>query len=132
MSMAQKAKLETRVEVLEERVDELENLVDDGVTRTPETDLESFVDETSPSTHAEQATTIGYYYVHETGRESFTVSDVKEGYEECRIPKPANMSDVFAAAEDKGWLMRTGNDGNNQLWTIAKVGDEAVSGGFEG
>lgn len=123
--------LKERVERLEERVKELEDLVTGAEVMQSESDLESFLERVSPETHVERATAIGYYYVHNTDRAPFTVPDIEEGYEKCRTPKPANLSDVLAGAEERGWLMRSGTKGRTQLWTVTQNGDEAVTGGFQ-
>lgn len=125
------AELEQRVEDLEQRVQELEDMLG-GEVMAPSTDLEGFLDTVSPATHVERATAIGFHLVHEEDEGPFTVGDVKDAYVECRLPKPANMSDVLAGAEEKGWLMRAGTKGQQQLWTVTRDGDDAVNGGFQG
>lgn len=125
------AEIGDRIEELEKRVEELENQVAKGTITPSTSDLEEFLDTVSPATHFERAATIGFYLIHERGMESFTVGDVKEAYISCRVPKPANISDILAGAEEKGWLMRTGTEGQKQLWTITKEGDDAVNRGFE-
>lgn len=123
--------MEERIEKLEARVEELEEKLGSEIVGTSQTELEGFLDTVSPETHVERATAIGFYYVHEADRAPFTVADIKEGYEECRIPKPANLSDVLAGAEEKGWLMRYGKEGQTQLWSVTKEGDSAVDRGFQ-
>ena len=125
------ADLEQRVEELEERVKELESAIDGAEVVSSQTDLEAFLDRVSPGTHVERATAIGYYFVHEDDSAPFTVDDVKDAYEKCRTQKPANLSDVLAGAEERGWLMRAGSEGRHQLWTVTTEGDNAVAGGFE-
>lgn len=123
--------LERRVEVLESRIDELEEMVGGSEVMTTESDMETFLDRVSPGTHVERATVIGFHLVHEQQTAPFTVADIEEAYEECRIRKPANLSDVLSGAEERGWLMRSGTKGQNQLWTITRDGDAAVESGFE-
>lgn len=124
------ANIEERVEELEHRVSELEDMLEGGAIMPSESDLEGFLDLVSPNTHVERATAIGFWLVHEADEGPFTVADVEGVYEDCRLRKPANMSDVLAGAEERGWLMRQGMKGLNQLWMISKDGDEAVNGGF--
>lgn len=123
--------LEDRLTKLENRVDELEERIEAGIVPVSGSDLDSFLDEVSPATHVERSTAIGFFLTHEAGRESFDVGDVEEGYVKTRIPKPANLSDVLAGAEERGWLMRYGKEGQTQLWTITRQGDEAVQSRFE-
>ncbi|MDZ7849978.1 MAG: hypothetical protein U5K70_03915 [Halodesulfurarchaeum sp.] len=124
------ADIEERVEDLERRVGELEDMLEGGTIMPSKSDLEEFLDLTSPNTHVERATAIGFWLVHEADEGPFMVADVEDAYEDCRLRKPANMSDVLAGANDRGWLMRQGRKGQNQLWMITKEGDEAVNGGF--
>lgn len=123
------AELEERVEELERRVEDLEDMLG-GEIMPSQSELEDFLDLVSPATHVERATAIGYHIVHEQERGPFTVGDVEDAYAECRLPKPANMSDVLAGAEDKGWLIRVGKEGQTTLWNVSKDGDEVVQGGF--
>lgn len=125
------ASVEQRVDELEVRVAELEEEIEDGsVTRTV-SDIETFVDSVSPETHVERATTFGYFLVHEEEENPFTVDLVEGLYERCRLPKPANLSDVLAGAEDRGLVTRSGTQGRKQLWTVTPDGDKAVEGGFD-
>lgn len=128
--MATSADLEKRVEELEERVGELEDLVSGTVVST-DSDLEAFLDRVQPGTHVERATAIGFHLMHEKGEDPFTSTDVEEAYEDSRIPKPANMSDVLNKAKRRGWVMNAGTRGQTKLWRVTKDGDEAVQGGFD-
>lgn len=125
------AELERRVAELESRVDELEEMVAGAEIMTSGSDMESFLDQAGPGTHVERATAMGFYLVHVEEMSPFTVGDIEDGYAACRIPKPANLSDVLAGAEEREWLMRSGTRGQHQLWTITRDGDAAVESGFE-
>lgn len=126
-----KTSLERRVEELEARVDDLESEIDTVPPSRSETGIETFLNSKEPGTHVEQVTTLGYYIVHIDEEDAFTINHIQEAYDQCRLPDPANMSDVLAGAEDKGWLKRKGTHGRKQLWTVTPAGDEAVEGGFE-
>lgn len=123
--------LKPRVEELERRVDELEERIKSGVVPTTGSDLDSFLQDVSPATHVERATAIGFYLTHKAGQDSFDVGDIDGGYVDARVPKPANLSDVLAGAEDKGWLMHSETRGQTQHWKITRQGDEAVKSEFE-
>lgn len=127
--MATSSELEERVEDLEQRIKELEELV--GGTMVPaESDLEARLKKVQPGTHVERATTIGYHLMHVEGEDPFTSTDIEEAYDECRTPKPANMSDVLNGAEERGWMMNTDTRGQTKLWRVTTDGDEAVEEGF--
>lgn len=123
--------IERRVEELEARLDRLESKFDSENPSPSESDMEAFLDEKAPGTHVEQVTALGYHLFHFGGKESFTINDIQDAYDRCRLPDPANMSDVLAGAEDKGWLKRKGTHGRKQLWTVTPAADEAVEGGFK-
>lgn len=123
--------LQDRVDKLEERVSELEEALQAGSIRSAKGGLASFLLEIEPSTHIQRSVTIGYYLLHKEGQNSFTINDIEEGYNECRIAKPANFSDVLAGAEEKDWAMRHKLEGRRQLWKITSDGDSAVEGGFD-
>lgn len=125
------AELKQRVEDLEQRVEDLEEIIAGASVTQSDSDMETFLERTTPGTHVERVTAIGYYLVHEEGETPFTIDEVKQGYEDCRIPKPANLSDVLAGAEENGWVMRQGTRGKKQLWTVTRDGDKAVESGFE-
>lgn len=124
------AELERKVEELEARVSELEDKVSGGEVMAPESDVCEFLRMVDPATHVERATAIGYHLLHHEGRVPFTIDDVAEAYDECRLPRPANLSDVLAGAEDRDWLIRRGSKGQNTLWSVSQEGDDAVEGGF--
>lgn len=123
--------LEQRVEALEERVEKLEEKIQPSSSRSISGSLANFLNDIEPGNHYQRATTIGYYLLHEQEQDSFDIDDIEGGYNDCRISKPANFSDVLAGAEDKGWTMRYRREGQKQLWKITSKGDEAVEGRFE-
>jgi hypothetical protein len=114
--------LETRVAELEQRVDELERLIQEGKIDEEVTRMEDLVHEVDPSTHAERALVIGYYLERHQGRENFTRADIEEGYRTCRLPKPANMSDVLSSLESKEWATPDGKDGQSKLRRLTRAG----------
>lgn len=124
------AELERKVEELEARVSELEEKVSGGEVMAPESDVCEFLQMVDPMTHVERATAIGYHFLHNEGRVPFTIGDVAEAYDECRLPRPANLSDVLAGAEEKDWLIRRGTKGQKTLWSVSQEGDNAVERGF--
>lgn len=125
------ADFEKKVRELEERIEELEQRMDDGAVIPSQSGLDEFIGSVSPNTHVERATAIAYYLTHEKDESPFVVGDIEQAYVECRLPQPANMSDVLAGAEENGWLMRAGSEGQYQLWNITRDGDDIVNGWFE-
>lgn len=118
--------LQERVAQLEDRVSALEKKLESGVE--VEAPLRAFIEEVNPSTHVERAITIGYHLESNQNFENFTIEDVEDGYRDCKMPTPANLSDVLAGAQDQGWAMRDGKDGQYQLWMLTREGEEFVKG----
>lgn len=112
---------------LKERVGELEEKIGD----TPDTidrsmDLSTFVQEFDPSSHPERAVAIAYYLEAYEDQDTFTVKDIRNGYEQCRFNPPANLSDALSSCEAKGWVMRKGKEGQTTVRQLTKSGIEEV------
>ncbi|RYJ08280.1 hypothetical protein ELS19_17140 [Halogeometricum borinquense] len=121
--------IEERLSKLEERVNTLEDQVNGQAHQMSKGELRSFVEEWDPTTHKERAVVIGYFIEHGRGDGKFTMEDIAEGYRECKIPEPANMSDVLSNAEDSGLLMRSGKEGRLQNWMLTADGEQFVTEG---
>lgn len=121
--------IEDRLTELESRVSQLEGELNRNEHQVSKTDLRSFVEESDPTTHKERAVVIGYFIENSRGQSKFTKEEISEGYQECKIPEPANMSDVLANAEESGLLMRSGKDGRLQNWILTADGEQFVSEG---
>jgi hypothetical protein len=120
--MSDTADVEARIEELESRISELEQLIHDGQADGDVTGMREFVEEFDPDSHPERALAIAYYLDHHQGHENFTSKDIEDGYRTCRVQKPANMSDVLAALEEKEWAMDDGKDGQTRLRRLTKDG----------
>lgn len=119
--------LRQEVEELKGRVAALESKIEeDPGTITRSMDLSTFVQEFDPRNHPERATAIAYYLEAYEGEDTFTVKDIRDGYERCRFNPPANMSDVVGSTEDKGWVMRKGKNGQTTIRQLTKSGIEMV------
>lgn len=125
--------LRDRVDQLEARVDELEDQAESGGLVIEGTEMREFVNEKNPTSHIERATAIGYFLEQGEGYDSFTVNDIENGYVECKISLPANMSDVLAGAanRDDAWMMQIDEDADGRyLWTLTQDGEAAVEDNF--
>ena len=123
--------LRQEVKDLEDRVSTLEQLFEDGEQPRKTTGMRKFISEFDPANHVERALGIAYYLEHYQAHENYTVDDIEEGYRTCKMQKPANLSDVLANAEERGWLMRDGKDGRFQLWMLTQDGERLVEGDEE-
>jgi len=113
--MDEPKKISARLEDLETRVSDLEQLIHDTHNGDNVTGMREFVENVDPDTHVERALAIAYYMDQFLGEENFTTKDIEEGYRTCRVQKPANMSDTVAELDKKGWAMDNGKDGQTRL-----------------
>jgi|GEM_PF-2017184 len=110
-----RADLEAEVDELRERVERLESLVEDdpeSVEHVP--DISTFVVDADPSSHPERALLVAFYLEEYEGQTTFTTNDIEDGYADARMQTPANLSDVLAGCEDKGWVLENGEDEETQ------------------
>lgn len=121
------SEIKQELEDLKSRVSALEAKLEknpDIASRTM--DISTFVQKFNPNTHPERATAIAYYLEHYEDQENFIKSDIEESYKQCRMKLPANMSDVLAGCEEKGWVMREGKDGQTNIRKLTMNGIEMV------
>lgn len=123
--------LKERLAQVEDRLDALERDIQSNGVTVNTGEMGEFVEDVAPTNHVERTIAIAHFLVHKADMDPFSFEEVEEGYLECRIPKPANMSDVLARAGKRGWLMKVDTEHDKQHWTITKDGEKAVSGGFE-
>lgn len=118
--------LRERIETLESRVSDLEELAKSGELEDDTSAMREFVEEADPDNHIERAVVIGRFLERFSGQKSFQTSDMSEGYETCRVPLPANMSDVLQQAEERELIMPTDSDSQRKSWKLTAEGEELV------
>lgn len=123
--MTEDKDLKARVEALEERVADLEERAESGGLDEIK-NIRSFVESTSPNSHTERALAIGYFLEQYDGFDYIVTGDIKRGYEECRVPEPANMSDTLATLEEQELLLQTDHDGRGNAWRLSAAGEQQV------
>jgi hypothetical protein len=125
--------LREHVAELEERVTELENRLDGTDNPAAGADLREFVESHNPSSHTERSLYIAYYLETNREQDEFTVDDVKAAYRECRVQPAGNMSDVLGRMEEREWLLRSGKEGQTQVWRLtAKALNTVEEGSKDG
>lgn len=125
--MTEIEELQRQIESLESRVARLETLADDDPdSLAPEADLRSLSESFDPSTHPERALVIGYYLEEVEGQDGFTTPDIRDGFRDCRMNLPANMSDVLGACDERDWFVSYEEEGQTQLRHITPEGIEYV------
>ena len=124
--------LRQETEELKQRVETLEEKIEgDSPSISRSMDLSTFVQRFDPNSHPERIAAIAYYREAYEDEEIFTTSNIRESYERARFPKPSNISDSIAGAEDKGWVHRTGKNGQETARQLTNKGLEAVEEGIE-
>jgi len=116
--------LRTQMNQLEERVNELERRLDGDVEPEVNEGIREFVESLNPSSHTERALGVAYYLETYRDKETFTVSDIEDGYRECRVKPASNMSDVLGRMAERDWLLRDGKEGQTQLWRLTATAIE--------
>lgn len=111
---------------LRERVEKLEEALQNEPTAKLKSSLRSLLQSFAPSSHNERALAIGYYLEKVEGRSGFTSDDLREGYIKGKIPLPANLSDVIAKTGKKGWAMTIDEEDHRKVWQITAEGERIV------
>lgn len=118
--------LRSQMNQLQERVTELERRLDGDEEPEAAEGIREFVESFDPSSHTERALSIAYYLETYRDKEEFTVGDIEDGYQECRVKPASNMSDVLGRMEGRDWLLRDGTNGQTQLWRLTATALETV------
>jgi len=121
------SELRERVEALESRVSKLESLAEKGEMTENTPEMREFVEAADADSHVERAVTIGRFLEEFGGRDSFKTKDIEEGYRTCRIPLPANLSDVLRRAEEQDLTMVVDTEGQEKSWRLTVDGEELVA-----
>lgn len=121
------SELRERVEALESRISKLESLAEKGEMTGDTPKMREFVEATDANSHIERAVTIGRFLEELGGKDSFKTNDIKEGYKACRIPLPANLSDVLRRAEQQDLTMVVDTEGQEKSWRLTVDGENLVA-----
>lgn len=126
----QDAQLQQRVERLESRVNELEQQLEKGAAEPAIDGIQDFVLSLEFDSHSENATAIGYYLEEFRNLESFATDDIREGFRECRMKEPGNLSDAMRRANERGLIIRDGKEGPSKLYRVGVDGQKLISKGL--
>jgi hypothetical protein len=125
------AQLQERIEKLESRVSELEQRLDEGDPEPTVDGIKDFVLSLDFNSHSKNATAIGYYLEEFRDQESFATEDIREGFRECRMKEPGNLSDAMRRANDGGLIIRDGKDGHSKLYRVGIEGQKLINEGLD-
>jgi hypothetical protein len=82
----------------------------------------------SAKEHPQQMTVIGHYLTETTGKDSFSLDDLRAGFDKAKEPVPKNPTRDLAAAIKKGWIASQAND-DKSLY-VTSSGLQAIQTGF--
>ena len=123
----QDAQLRQRVEKLESRVNELEQRLEEGATEPAVDGIQDFVLSLEFDSHSENGTAIGYYLEEFRDQENFATEDIREGFRECRMKEPGNLSDAMRRAHERELIIRDGKEGHSKLYRVGIEGQELIN-----
>lgn len=116
--------LRQEVQEHEERIQQLEEAVNDTVALDKQLSMVEFVNnECEVSTHKERVLAIGYYLEAYDGQDSFTKNDIADGYTRCGTGN-TNFSARAGDAVEEGWLKIEDDDAALRHWSVTKTGAE--------
>ncbi|MBC5792740.1 MAG: hypothetical protein H8Z69_01750 [Nanohaloarchaea archaeon] len=118
-------KIEKRLNQHEERIQELEEKVEDSVSLDMELSMPEFVNnECEASTHKERVISISYYLKAYENQDSFTKKDLEQAYQRCG-ESSTNFS-ARASEAVKDGLLKVDDNGRPRHWSLTKTGAEEV------
>lgn len=118
--------LRNELKNLRDRVDTLEERLEEDGSPSITSDLRDFVERTDPSSHTERALAICYHLEFHGDAEGITSAKLEDCYKECRLPPPTNPSDVLRRAGENGWIMRKSKEQQATLWCVTADGQKFI------
>lgn len=126
MGIEDKEEVQKQLQDHEERIQKLEEVIDDTVVLDKQLSMPEFVNnDVNPSSHKEKIVAIGYYLEAYQDQESFTKDDLKDSYQKCGLTKTKNFSARASDAISEGWL-DVADSGRPRHWSLTKTGAEKV------
>lgn len=124
--------IEEKVESLEIRVSQLENLFKKTSSSVPpnasskKKSAKEFLLEKNPKDDLKRTLYIGYYLEKYDGMESFSVDDLREVFRASRVPSPKNLNDKVNQNISKGFLMEVEKKDKKKAWILTSTGEKHV------
>lgn len=127
--------IETRIEKLENRVVDLEQLIKGSnkkIGAKKSVSIKEFMLSKSPKDDVQRTLLIGYYLEKYRNFENFVSKDLEEGFSNSKESIPENMSDKIAKNIRKGHLMELPKGkGRKRSLTVTNSGETFVESGFK-
>jgi hypothetical protein len=94
--------------------------------------IKEFILQKKPSSDIRKGLTIAYYLEKYRHIESFTITEIEEGFKEARETIPNNLSDVMYKNTKQGFFMETKKDKDGKKsYTLTSTGEKFVENNFQ-
>jgi Cdc6-like AAA superfamily ATPase len=80
----------------------------------------------NPKNHMDISLIFSYWLFHKENMESYNIDDIQKCYDEARISKPKNPTDIMNKLQGKGYVKPAGEKDGKKAWVITQSGDEYV------
>lgn len=98
-----------------------------GAGTLPGTIVEFIKAKGNPSKHTDTAVLFAYWLFKKENMTSYNIEDINNCYDQTRIPKPANISDMMNQIQSQGFVatVKEEKDGK-KAWVITTTGETYV------
>jgi len=97
-----------------------------GAKTLPDSLVEFLKNKGNPRRHTDRAIVFSYWLFHKENMETYNVDDIAKCYDEARITKPRNLTDVMNKLQAKGYVKPAGEKESKKSWVITQSGEEYV------
>ena len=117
----------TEEEVIPQKMRKTEERIEGGTVALPESAAELLRLKGSPKRHVDISIAFSYWLFKKRGTDIFNINDIGECYNEARLKKPANTTDVMNRNQQKGYLVPAEEKKDNlKAWKITPSGEQYV------
>jgi len=80
----------------------------------------------NPRGHTNRAVLFAYWLFKKENMSSYNTTDIEKCFDETRLPKPANTSDVMNRLQAQGFVTTTAEKDGKKAWVITGTGEQQV------
>ena len=77
----------------------------------------------NPKKHTDRALIFSYWLFHRENMQAYNVDDIAKCYDEARITKPKNLTDIMNKLQAKGYVKPVGEKDGKKAWVITQSGE---------
>lgn len=98
-----------------------------GDTTLPASLVEFIKAKGNPSEHTDRVALFAYWLLKKENMSSYNITDIQNCYDEARITKPVNISDIMNKVQATGLIMPVKEKKENKkAWVITGTGEDYV------